>query len=85
MIFIGLHVSFCLFKGGSLLSYVRSNKGKLTDKQMTSMCRDTAAGMAYLESKNCIHRDLAARNCLVGASSVLSRFREHILFIFSHG
>ncbi|XP_037950709.1 tyrosine-protein kinase Fer-like [Teleopsis dalmanni] len=29
------------------------------------MCRDAAAGMRYLESKNCIHRDLAARNCLV--------------------
>lgn len=31
-----------------------------------NMCLDTAAGMRYLESKNCIHRDLAARNCLVG-------------------
>ncbi len=30
------------------------------------MCLDAAAGMSYLESKNCIHRDLAARNCLVG-------------------
>ena len=30
------------------------------------MCLDAAAGMQYLESKNCIHRDLAARNCLVG-------------------
>lgn len=30
------------------------------------MCLDAAAGMRYLESKNCIHRDLAARNCLVG-------------------
>lgn len=29
------------------------------------MCRDAAAGMMYLEGKNCIHRDLAARNCLV--------------------
>lgn len=46
---------------------MRGNKGKLAEKQMSSMCRDTAAGMAYLESKNCIHRDLAARNCLVGA------------------
>lgn len=31
-----------------------------------NMCLDAAAGMRYLESKNCIHRDLAARNCLVG-------------------
>eukprot|EP00053_Salpingoeca_punica_P019556 m.199323 g.199323 ORF g.199323 m.199323 type:complete len:543 (+) comp17681_c1_seq2:184-1812(+) len=27
---------------------------------------DSAAGMAYLQSKNCVHRDVAARNCLVG-------------------
>ena len=57
---------FHFFAGGSLLSYVRANKGKLLEIQKTGMCRDTAAGMAYLESKNCIHRDLAARNCLVG-------------------
>ena len=35
------------------------------------MCLDAAAGMQYLESKNCIHRDLAARNCLVGESNVV--------------
>ena len=35
------------------------------------MCVDAAAGMQYLESKNCIHRDLAARNCLVGEGNVV--------------
>ena len=35
------------------------------------MCLDAAAGMQYLESKNCIHRDLAARNCLVGEKNVV--------------
>ncbi|XP_063846963.1 LOW QUALITY PROTEIN: tyrosine-protein kinase Fer-like [Scylla paramamosain] len=55
-----------LVPGGSLLSFVRNHKGQLTVKQMMGMCLDTASGMAYLESKNCIHRDLAARNCLVG-------------------
>ena len=35
------------------------------------MCLDAAAGMQYLESKNCIHRDLAARNCLVGEGNVV--------------
>lgn len=32
---------------------------------------DVAAGMLYLEGKNCIHRDLAARNCLVGENNTL--------------
>lgn len=52
--------------GGSLLTFLRNRAGSLTQKQLLGMCRDAAAGMRYLESKNCIHRDLAARNCLVG-------------------
>lgn len=54
------------------------------------MCRDTAAGMRYLESKNCIHRDLAARNCLVGNENIvkISDFgmsREEEEYIVSDG
>ena len=54
------------------------------------MCRDTAAGMCYLESKNCIHRDLAARNCLVGNDNTvkISDFgmsREEEEYIVSDG
>jgi len=41
------------------------------------MCRDAAAGMMYLESKNCIHRDLAARNCLVG---MFINYKIHIMY-----
>ena len=40
-------------------------------KFILGMCLDAAAGMQYLESKNCIHRDLAARNCLVGEGNVV--------------
>ncbi|XP_050320989.1 tyrosine-protein kinase Fer isoform X5 [Bactrocera neohumeralis] len=54
-----------LVPGGSLLNYLRKNSNSLTTRQQMGMCRDAAAGMRYLESKNCIHRDLAARNCLV--------------------
>ncbi|XP_030243710.1 tyrosine-protein kinase Fer isoform X2 [Drosophila navojoa] len=54
-----------LVPGGSLLNYLRKNSNTLTTRQQMGMCRDAAAGMRYLESKNCIHRDLAARNCLV--------------------
>ncbi|XP_023165304.1 tyrosine-protein kinase Fer isoform X2 [Drosophila hydei] len=54
-----------LVPGGSLLNYLRKNSNSLTTRQQMGMSRDAAAGMRYLESKNCIHRDLAARNCLV--------------------
>ncbi|XP_041968249.1 tyrosine-protein kinase Fer isoform X3 [Aricia agestis] len=55
-----------LVSGGSLLTFLRTRAGGLGARALTGMCRDAAAGMRYLESKNCIHRDLAARNCLVG-------------------
>lgn len=55
-----------ILQGGSLLTFLRKNTTSLTDEQLMNMCLDAAAGMRYLESKNCIHRDLAARNCLVG-------------------
>ncbi|KAK3882689.1 hypothetical protein Pcinc_012939 [Petrolisthes cinctipes] len=79
-----------LVPGGSLLSFVRNHKGQLAVKQMMGMCVDTASGMAYLESKNCIHRDLAARNCLVGHHNVvkISDFgmsREEEEYIVSDG
>uniref|UniRef100_A0A1A9ZYX9 Tyrosine-protein kinase n=1 Tax=Glossina pallidipes TaxID=7398 RepID=A0A1A9ZYX9_GLOPL len=54
-----------LVPGGSLLNNLRKNSNHLTIRQQMGMCRDAAAGMRYLESRNCIHRDLAARNCLV--------------------
>lgn len=53
-------------EGGALLNYLKANKSRLKTIQLVRMCVDAAAGMSYLESKNCIHRDLAARNCLIG-------------------
>lgn len=76
--------------GGSLLSFLRKSSSTLACYQLMLMCRDTAAGMSYLESKNCIHRDLAARNCLVGNDNTvkISDFgmsREEEEYIVSDG
>ncbi|XP_055847806.1 tyrosine-protein kinase Fer isoform X2 [Episyrphus balteatus] len=79
-----------LVPGGSLLNFLRKNSNSLTTRQLMGMCRDAAAGMRYLESKNCIHRDLAARNCLIDLenSVKISDFgmsREEEEYIVSDG
>ncbi|KAM4875697.1 tyrosine-protein kinase Fer isoform 9-T29 [Thomomys bottae] len=60
-----------LVPGGDFLSFLRKKKDEIKLKQLVKFSLDAAAGMLYLESKNCIHRDLAARNCLVGENNVL--------------
>ena len=57
--------------GGDFLSYLRKNGAKLDTRKLIKFSVDAAAGMEYLESKNCIHRDLAARNCLIGTKDLL--------------
>ncbi|KAM4635590.1 tyrosine-protein kinase Fer isoform 2-T2 [Polymixia lowei] len=66
-----IYIVMELVPGGDFLSYLRNRKDDLKSKQLVKFAVDAAAGMAYLESNNCIHRDLAARNCLVGDNSVL--------------
>uniref|UniRef100_A0A3Q3MZN5 Tyrosine-protein kinase n=1 Tax=Mastacembelus armatus TaxID=205130 RepID=A0A3Q3MZN5_9TELE len=66
-----IYIVMELVPGGDFLSFLRKKKDELKTKQLVRFAVDVAAGMAYLESKNCIHRDLAARNCLVGEGSVL--------------
>ncbi|XP_029025337.1 tyrosine-protein kinase Fer isoform X1 [Betta splendens] len=66
-----IYIVMELVPGGDFLSFLRKKKDELKTKQLIRFAVDAAAGMAYLESKNCIHRDLAARNCLVGEGSVL--------------
>lgn len=46
-----LHLS-----GGDFLSFLRKKKDELKTKQLLRFAADAAAGMAYLEGKNCIHR-----------------------------
>lgn len=50
---------------GSLLSFLRKNKGKTTLSERLRFCIESADGLAYLEKKQCLHRDIAARNCLL--------------------
>lgn len=76
--------------GGALLTFLRKQGSKQTLKTLVQICEDAAAGMAYLESKNCLHRDLAARNCLVGANNTvkISDFgmsREEEEYVVSQG
>uniref|UniRef100_A0A665TWQ1 Tyrosine-protein kinase n=1 Tax=Echeneis naucrates TaxID=173247 RepID=A0A665TWQ1_ECHNA len=66
-----IYIVMELVPGGDFLSFLRKKKDELKTKQLIRFAVDAAAGMAYLESKNCIHRDLAARNCLVGEGSLL--------------
>uniref|UniRef100_A0A3P9LCS9 Tyrosine-protein kinase n=1 Tax=Oryzias latipes TaxID=8090 RepID=A0A3P9LCS9_ORYLA len=66
-----IYIVMELVPGGDFLSFLRKKKDDLKTKQLLRFAADAAAGMAYLEGKNCIHRDLAARNCLVGDGSVL--------------
>nr|XP_060617865.1 tyrosine-protein kinase Fer isoform X1 [Anolis sagrei ordinatus]XP_060617866.1 tyrosine-protein kinase Fer isoform X1 [Anolis sagrei ordinatus] len=66
-----IYIVMELVPGGDFLSFLRKKKDELKTKQLVKFALDVAAGMAYLESKNCIHRDLAARNCLVGENNVL--------------
>ena len=59
-----------LMKHGSLLEYLRGDGRSLKLPQLIEMGAQVAAGMAYLEEKNCIHRDLAARNILVAENLI---------------
>ncbi|XP_044731364.1 tyrosine-protein kinase Fer isoform X2 [Chrysoperla carnea] len=79
-----------LVSGGSLLTFLRNRSDSLQQHKLLGMCKDVAAGMCYLESKNCIHRDLATRNCLVGTNDMvkISDFgmsREEKEYIVSDG
>ncbi|GMT18649.1 hypothetical protein PFISCL1PPCAC_9946 [Pristionchus fissidentatus] len=54
---------------GALDSYLSKNELMPQGKRMEMTCQ-SAWGIEYLHSKNCIHRDVAARNCLYGGGNV---------------
>ncbi|XP_065186673.1 tyrosine-protein kinase Fer-like [Sycon ciliatum] len=67
-----LYIIMELMPNGNFLEFLRSAEGKrLKVSQLSEMCVDAAAGMVFLEQRNCIHRDLAARNCLVGDGNIV--------------
>ena len=62
--------------GGALLVFLRKMEKNPTLRAsppaMVKMCVDAAAGMAYLEDKNCIHRlaSLAGSSCVCACRPV---------------
>ena len=72
-----LYIIAELMKHGSLLEYLRNERGSLKLSQLISVGQQVAEGMAYLEEQHYIHRDLAARNILVGDGLIckISDFR----------
>ena len=54
-----------IMKPGSLLTFLRGNKGALEDEILVQLAVDIAKGMAYLHSHFVIHRDLRADTILL--------------------
>jgi len=51
---------------GSVISFLTGKTKKdVSPLEIVKMCRDAAAGMAYLHEQGIVHRDLAARNLLI--------------------
>ena len=54
-----------VMKPGSLLTFLRGNKGALEDEVLLQLAIDIAKGMAYLHSHFVIHRDMRADTILL--------------------
>lgn len=54
-----------------MLTFLRLNKGKISDAIKLKFILEAAEGIAYLERQKCVHRDIAARNCLLGKQNIL--------------
>ena len=45
----------------------REELDEVSNKRLTNMAYDIAAGLAFLAEQKYVHRDMACRNCLVNA------------------
>lgn len=50
------HGNCLTISGGALLNFLKKRGQDQATRHLVKMCLDAAAGMNYLESKNCIHR-----------------------------
>jgi hypothetical protein len=71
-----IYIVMELMLGGDFLTFLRKKGHSCSTKQLTEFGKQAAAGMEYLESKNCIHRDLAARNCLIGSDETVLKISD---------
>ena len=67
---VPIYIIMELMKHGTLLEYLKSERNSLNFPQLIDMGVQVAAGMAYLEEKNCIHRDVAAKNIYVTINQI---------------
>ncbi|CAD6199032.1 unnamed protein product [Caenorhabditis auriculariae] len=62
-------MEFCA--GGSLDSHLKKLGKEMEPFEKHVYLIETARGMRYLHSQNCLHRDLASRNCLISSEGVV--------------
>jgi fyn-related kinase len=65
-----IYIVMELMKYGALLDYLLDKGRALSLPLLVDMAAQVAAGMAYLESQNCVHRDVAARSVFVGENNI---------------
>lgn len=54
-------------EGGSLTEVIDNNECKVSERQISTICRETLKGLQFLHKKHIIHRDIKSDNVLLSA------------------